>query len=52
MKAKSGDYQTVRVMCSNHMESADAWLACWLRHNAVADARLVPFANYIEFTLF
>ena len=31
MKAKSGYYEIVRVRCSNHMEPADAWLACWLR---------------------
>ena len=45
MKAKSGHYQTVRVMCSNHIEPGDAWVACWLRQNAVADAHLVSFAN-------
>ena len=42
MKAKS---ETVRVMCPDHMEPAEAWLACWLRRNAVADARLASFAN-------
>ena len=41
VKAKSGHYETLRVMCPDHIEPADAWLACRLRRNAMTDARLL-----------